>query len=187
MVAGRRAGNCSNDNLSWNCGCEGPTKAAEIIQLRQRQMRESSATILLLSAGTPMLLAGDEFGRTQRGQQQRLPVRTMRSVGSIGASSKLMPTCSGFSSISSNFGGCIRCSAVTPSIATKKAVRCTSPGMVSSWGSRTGPRSLTPWRCTCTGERGRRRMIFTSLPTHTGRAIHLSAAPSHRVSLVSLR
>ena len=56
----------SNDNLSWNCGCEGPTEAAEIIRLRQRQMR-NFATILLLSAGTPMILAGDEFGRTQRG------------------------------------------------------------------------------------------------------------------------
>ena len=56
----------SNDNLSWNCGAEGPTDAEEINRLRRRQMR-NFATILLLSAGTPMILAGDEFGRTQRG------------------------------------------------------------------------------------------------------------------------
>ncbi|WP_322102437.1 glycogen debranching protein GlgX [Paraburkholderia sp. J41] len=54
------------DNLSWNCGAEGPTDDAEIIALRERQKRNFLAT-LLLSQGTPMLLAGDEFGRTQRG------------------------------------------------------------------------------------------------------------------------
>jgi glycogen operon protein len=53
-------------NRSWNCGAEGPTDDAGINSLRQRQMRNLLAT-LLLSQGTPMLLAGDEFGRTQRG------------------------------------------------------------------------------------------------------------------------
>jgi glycogen operon protein len=56
----------SDDNLSWNCGSEGPTDAEEVNRLRQRQVR-NFATILLLSAGTPMILAGDEFGRTQLG------------------------------------------------------------------------------------------------------------------------
>jgi len=56
----------SHDNLSWNCGAEGPTDAEEINLLRRRQVR-NFATILLLSAGTPMILAGDEFGRTQCG------------------------------------------------------------------------------------------------------------------------
>jgi isoamylase len=56
----------SNDNLSWNCGAEGQTDAEEVNRLRRRQMR-NFATILLLSAGTPMILAGDEFGRTQCG------------------------------------------------------------------------------------------------------------------------
>ena len=56
----------SHDNLSWNCGSEGPTDAAEINRLRRRQVR-NFATILLLAAGTPMILAGDEFGRTQGG------------------------------------------------------------------------------------------------------------------------
>jgi isoamylase len=56
----------TNDNRSWNCGVEGPTEDAEILDLRRRQRRNLLAT-LLLSQGTPMLLAGDEFGRTQRG------------------------------------------------------------------------------------------------------------------------
>jgi len=54
------------DNRSWNCGVEGPTDDPEINRLRQRQMRNFLAT-LLLSQGTPMLTAGDEFARTQRG------------------------------------------------------------------------------------------------------------------------
>jgi isoamylase len=53
-------------NRSWNCGVEGPTNDRAINELRQRQMRNMLAT-LLLSQGTPMLLAGDEFARTQRG------------------------------------------------------------------------------------------------------------------------
>jgi glycogen operon protein len=56
----------SNDNHSWNCGVEGPTDDPAINALRERQMRNMLAT-LLLSQGTPMLLAGDEFGRTQQG------------------------------------------------------------------------------------------------------------------------
>ena len=56
----------SSNNRSWNCGAEGPTDDPEVNRLRQRQMRNFLAT-LLLSQGTPMLLAGDEFGRTQQG------------------------------------------------------------------------------------------------------------------------
>jgi glycogen operon protein len=56
----------SSDNLSWNCGTEGPTDDAGILNLRKRQMRNFLAT-LFLSQGVPMLQAGDEFGRTQRG------------------------------------------------------------------------------------------------------------------------
>jgi isoamylase len=55
-----------SDNKSWNCGVEGPTDDPEINRLRERQLRNFLAT-LLLSQGTPMLLAGDEFGRTQNG------------------------------------------------------------------------------------------------------------------------
>jgi isoamylase len=53
-------------NLSWNCGVEGPTKAPEIVALREKQKRNFMAT-LLLSQGVPMIVAGDEFGRTQGG------------------------------------------------------------------------------------------------------------------------
>jgi glycogen operon protein len=56
----------TSDNRSWNCGVEGPTDDAGVNELRQRQMRNMLAT-LLLSQGTPMLLAGDEFARTQQG------------------------------------------------------------------------------------------------------------------------
>jgi glycogen operon protein len=55
-----------NENLSWNCGAEGPTDNREILALRARQQRNFLAT-LILSQGVPMLLAGDEIGRTQRG------------------------------------------------------------------------------------------------------------------------
>jgi glycogen operon protein len=55
-----------SDNKSWNCGAEGPTDDAQIRALRERQKRNLLAT-LLLSQGTPMIVAGDEFGRTQRG------------------------------------------------------------------------------------------------------------------------
>ncbi|MBU1398825.1 MAG: glycogen debranching protein GlgX, partial [Planctomycetes bacterium] len=56
----------ANDNNSWNCGIEGATKDASIIDLRERQKRNFFAT-LLLSQGVPMVLAGDEIGRTQQG------------------------------------------------------------------------------------------------------------------------
>jgi len=55
-----------SDNLSWNCGAEGPTDDAAVNSLRKRQMRNLLAT-LFFSQGVPMLLAGDEFARTQRG------------------------------------------------------------------------------------------------------------------------
>jgi isoamylase len=55
-----------NDNLSWNCGVEGPTEDPGVLALRARQQRNFLAT-LLLSQGVPMLLAGDEIGRTQQG------------------------------------------------------------------------------------------------------------------------
>ena len=56
----------NSNNESWNCGVEGPTDDPEINGLRERQIKNMLAT-LLLSRGTPMLLAGDEFGRTQGG------------------------------------------------------------------------------------------------------------------------
>ena len=55
-----------NENLSWNCGVEGPTTDPEIARLRTRQIK-NFVTILMLSRGVPMLLAGDEIGRTQGG------------------------------------------------------------------------------------------------------------------------
>jgi isoamylase len=56
----------TDDNRSWNCGVEGETDDPAVLALRVRQQRNFLAT-LLLSQGTPMLLAGDEMGRTQHG------------------------------------------------------------------------------------------------------------------------
>jgi isoamylase len=56
----------SDDNRSWNCGVEGPTTDREILALRGRQSRALLAT-LLLSFGIPMIVGGDELGRTQQG------------------------------------------------------------------------------------------------------------------------
>ena len=55
-----------DDNLSWNCGEEGLTDNPEVLKLRQRQMRNMMAT-LLLSQGVPMILSGDELQRTKQG------------------------------------------------------------------------------------------------------------------------
>ena len=56
----------TSDNRSWNCGAEGPTADAEVLALRARQSRAMLAT-LLLSFGIPLLLGGDEIGRSQQG------------------------------------------------------------------------------------------------------------------------
>jgi glycogen operon protein len=56
----------ADDNRSWNCGIEGPTDDADVLELRRRQRRNLLAT-LLLSQGVPMVLHGDELGRTQGG------------------------------------------------------------------------------------------------------------------------
>jgi isoamylase len=56
----------TDDNRSWNCGAEGPTDDPTVLALRARQSR-AMLTTLLLSFGIPMLLAGDEMGRTQQG------------------------------------------------------------------------------------------------------------------------
>jgi glycogen operon protein len=56
----------SDDNLSWNCGTEGPTDDPTVEALRNRQVK-NFLTLLLLAAGAPMLLMGDEVRRTQRG------------------------------------------------------------------------------------------------------------------------
>jgi isoamylase len=63
-LEGNRDG--ESNNRSWNCGAEGPTNDSTVLHLRARQMRNLLAT-LLLSQGVPMLCAGDEFARTQGG------------------------------------------------------------------------------------------------------------------------
>jgi glycogen operon protein len=55
-----------DENLSWNCGVEGPTDDPPVNALRRRQLK-NFATILFVAQGVPMFVAGDEVGRTQRG------------------------------------------------------------------------------------------------------------------------
>jgi isoamylase len=55
-----------DDNLSWNCGEEGPSSNPEVVALRRRQAR-NFMTLLLVSQGVPMIQGGDELGRTQLG------------------------------------------------------------------------------------------------------------------------
>ena len=56
----------SDYNFTWNCGVEGPARKKKVVELRRRQLR-NALLLLFLSQGTPMLLAGDEFGNSQNG------------------------------------------------------------------------------------------------------------------------
>lgn len=56
----------ANDNHSWNCGAEGKTRSRKVLRLRRRQMY-NAMLMLLFSQGTPMLYSGDEFGNSQKG------------------------------------------------------------------------------------------------------------------------
>ena len=71
-------------NRSWNCGVEGETDDLEVLALRERQKR-NFLTTLFLSQGVPMLLHGDELGRTQERQQQRLLPGQRDRLGRLGA------------------------------------------------------------------------------------------------------
>ena len=62
----RLTGDGTNDNFSWNCGVEGDTSDAGVLALRARQMRNAHLA-LMLSQGTPMILAGDEYAQTRHG------------------------------------------------------------------------------------------------------------------------
>ena len=62
----RTTATATDDNRSWNCGVEGPTDDPDVNALRAPQQRNFLATLLLV-AGRPMLLGGDEIGRTQQG------------------------------------------------------------------------------------------------------------------------
>lgn len=63
---GERGKDGNNNNLSWNCGVEGPTKRKYITAIREKQMK-NAMTFLMLSKGTPVITAGDEFGNSQCG------------------------------------------------------------------------------------------------------------------------
>ncbi len=73
----------TDDNRAWNCGVEGPTDDAEVNALRDRQLRNLLAT-LLLSQGTPMMVAGDEAMRTQQGNNNAYCQDNEISWGALG-------------------------------------------------------------------------------------------------------
>ena len=63
---GERGKDGPEENDSWNCGAEGPTRKRKVLELRKKQMK-NAVLMLFFSQGTPMLLAGDEFGNSQFG------------------------------------------------------------------------------------------------------------------------
>lgn len=63
---GERGKDGPEENYSWNCGVEGPTRKKKVLELRKKQMK-NAALMLFCSQGTPMFLAGDEFGNSQSG------------------------------------------------------------------------------------------------------------------------
>ena len=63
---GERGKDGPEENDSWNCGAEGPTRKRKVLELRKKQMK-NAMLMLFFSQGTPMLLAGDEFGNSQSG------------------------------------------------------------------------------------------------------------------------
>ena len=58
-------------NYTWNCGVEGPTRKKKVVEMRRKQLR-NAILILLLSQGTPLIMAGDEFGDTKGGNNNSL-------------------------------------------------------------------------------------------------------------------
>ena len=144
-------------NRSWNCGVEGETDDKEILALRARQ-RRNFVTTLLLSQGVPMLLGGDELGRTQEGNNnaycqdnEHLVVRLggrRRRRSRRGAARS--PTCA--ASIPCSGGG-------AGSRAARSAASRTSPGSASTarrWARTTGRRGMRgAWASSSTGRRSR--------------------------------
>ncbi|MEZ5258982.1 MAG: glycogen debranching protein GlgX [Ilumatobacteraceae bacterium] len=121
-------------NRSWNCGHEGPTTDRTILALRHRQRRNLLAT-MFLSQGVPMLLGGDEFGRTQRGTTTPT-ARTTSCPGTTGTrwtrTSSPSPNASSSSAriTRSSVGG-----ASSQAGSTKQPEPATSPGSAPAAGS----------------------------------------------------
>ena len=121
-------------NRSWNCGVEGPTDDLEVLTLRERQKR-NFLTTLFLSQGVPMLLHGDELGRTQERQQQRLLPGQPAVLGRLGRGPRELGADRLRVRAVDSCAGTIRCSgAGGSSRATRRAARRASSA--TSRGSR---------------------------------------------------
>ena len=156
----------SDDNRSWNHGIEGhvgpDSPAVDIVPLRRRSIRNLFAT-LVLAAGTPMITAGDEMGRTQHGQQQRLLPGQRDLLGALGPDARGARTCS------RPRAGCCCCAASTP--------RCAPSGSTPAGpyvpGQPPGPRLV---------RRARRRRSTTTAGTTRRSARSRWCAPRRRPS-----
>ena len=73
------------ENYSSDWGVEGPTTDAALVEIRGREVRRAMLATVMFAEGTPMLLAGDKFGRTQRGKQITPTARTTRFPGWTGS------------------------------------------------------------------------------------------------------
>jgi isoamylase len=82
----------SDDNMSWNCGAEGPSEDPAIEAVRNRQCKNFLA-LLLLSVGTPMLLMGDEVHRTQQGNNNGYSMETAPAIKPAKPVSRIVCDC----------------------------------------------------------------------------------------------
>ena len=163
-LEGNRDG--TDDNNSWNCGAEGETDDPEIVRLRRR-LAKNHACLLLFSSGTPMILGGDEFLRTQGGTTTPI-ARTTRSPGSTGRRSSGTRTWSPSSGRRSRSRRNTRSSSGASSSPARTRIRTRTRSPTSSGSARTSglPAGTIRRRGSCaassTGARSRRRRGRTS-------------------------
>ena len=82
----------TDDNRSWNCGVEGDADASEAVLALRRRQAKNFCALLMLANGLPMIVAGDEFLNTQRGQQQSLQPGQRHHLARLGAAAKPIAT-----------------------------------------------------------------------------------------------
>ena len=132
-----------NDNNSWNCGVEGPTDEPEVLALRRRQQR-NALLLLLVSQGVPMLLVGDEVGRTQHGNNNAYCQDDDRLLVRLDAGRRATPTCCGFVRAAIAFRRAhpvLRRHTHPTGRRARRTASPTSAGTASGPGSRTGRRA----------------------------------------------
>ena len=157
---GEGGGDGESHNRSWNCGVEGPTDDPAVSELRLRQQR-NFLTTLLVSQGVPMLLHGDELGRTQGGNNNGY-CQDNDISGWTGSSTRSRSSCCSSRGAWSSCAGSTLCSgvagsspaALTTAGSPRSATSSGSSRAACTWTRRAGPTaSPAPWRCSSTGRR----------------------------------